>query len=225
MELQERIASHLAEHKFGCTARELSKAIGERLDLVQEHLLVMAAMSTVKSRLVGRDQVYVLVTGKVVVPTPRELLAQAQAVVDAAPAPVAEKPKAERAARVKPVSEAAPAVDRKPEPMPSPDVAEPVPVTPRKREHTGEIKAMLQQRRAKRAEFVASTCIDFKALVADGFDANSGTPKRPSMYDRVGGSITLDLFGKPITARFTSVEQLKKFVDDLIEAGRAPEKG
>lgn len=195
MELQERIASHLAEHKFGCTARELSKAIGERLDLVQEHLLVMAAMSTVKSRLVGRDQVYALVTGKVAVPTPRELLANAQAVVDAA------------------------------SPAPKPATTAPVAGPQRKRVHTPEITAKLEEGRAQRETFAAQTGIDMKAAAASGFDANSGKRPRPSLYRHVGGTITLDVFGKPITARFTSLEQLKKFVDDLIEAGRAPEKG
>lgn len=235
MELQERIVGHLAENKFGCTARELSKSIGERLDLVQEHLLVMAAMSTVKSRLVGRDQVYMLVSGKAAVPTPRELLAQAQAAVDAAP-PVS-KPAPKPALAVKPVK--GPTVVEptpRPAPVAGPTVVEPTPspapvppvavaVPQRKRVHTPEITAKLEEGRAQRETFATQTGIDMKAVVASGFDANSGKPPRPSLYRHVGGTITLDVFGKPVTARFTSLEQLKKFVDDLIEAGRAPEKG
>lgn len=202
MELQERIVGHLAENKFGCTARELSKSIGERLDLVQEHLLVMAAMSTVKSRLVGRDQVYMLVSGKAAVPTPRELLAQAQAAVDAAP-PVP-KPAPKPALAVKPVK--GPTVVEptpRPAPVAGPTVVEPTPSP------------------APVPPVAVAVLPEPLELVM----VSQHKRPRHSLYRHVGGTITLDVFGKPITARFSSLEQLKKFVDDLIEAGREPEKG
>lgn len=186
----------------------MSKAISERLDIVQENLLVMAAMGTVKHRQVGRDQVYMLVAGKAAVPTPRELLASAQAVVDAAPAPapVIEKPKAERTMRVKPVADAT-VVPPTPRPVPvaGPTIVEqprgPVPVA-------------------------GPTIVEPASRLGPVVRVLDAKPKRQSsLYAHVGGSITLNVFGKPVTARFTSVEQLKKFVDDLVEAGRAPEKG
>lgn len=43
----------------------------------------------------------------------------------------------------------------------------------------------------------------------------------PTIYDRIGGVLVLEIGDKPITARFSSVEQLQRFVNDLIEGERA----
>lgn len=188
MELQEKIAGHLAANKFGRSAREVSKAIGEKLDIVQENLLVMAAMGTVKHRQVGRDQVYMLP-----LPASREIAPGSWT----QPAPVM---------KVKPVADAT-VVEPTPRPVP---VAGPT---------------IVEQPRGP--VLVAGPAIVEPASrlgpVVRVLDAK---PRRQAnLYAHVGGSITLNVFGKPVTARFTSVEQLKKFVDDLVEAGRAPEKG
>lgn len=193
MELQERIAGHLAANKFGRSAREVSKAIGEKLDIVQENLLVMAAMGTVKHRQVGRDQVYMLADSKAPLPAPREIAPGSWT----QPAPVM---------KVQPVADAT-VVEPKPRPVP---VAGPT---------------LVEQPR-KPQPVAGPTIVEPASRLGPVVRVLDAKPRRQaSLYAHVGGSITLNVFGKPVTARFTSVEQLKKFVDDLVEAGRAPEKG
>lgn len=193
MKLQEKIAQHLACTRFGCTARELSKGISEKIGPVHEHLLAMAALGKVTSRLVGREQVFMLADCKAPIPTPRELLDSAQAAVDAAPVPSARPP-----VRVKTVDEATWVPD-----APRPALAGAPILVPRP----------------------AAPEVTAGPTIAEFIDAGRLPKPRTSLYAHVGGSITLNVFGKPVTARFTSVEQLRDFLDDLIEAGRAPEKG
>lgn len=53
-----------------------------------------------------------------------------------------------------------------------------------------------------------------------------GTPalNKPTMYSSIGGTLTLDISSGPVAVRFDSVVVLNRFLDDLIDAGRAPEK-
>lgn len=53
-------------------------------------------------------------------------------------------------------------------------------------------------------------------------------PPKPTMYDRIGGTIELEIGDSPIRARFQSVEQLHRFLKELIEneqAGQVPAEG
>lgn len=52
--------------------------------------------------------------------------------------------------------------------------------------------------------------------------------EKPTLYDRIGGTIELEIGDSPIRARFKSVEQLYRFLTDLIgneRAGQVPAEG
>lgn len=49
----------------------------------------------------------------------------------------------------------------------------------RRRQHSPELQAKIAAARLTRARFIAETGIDLRALVASGFDANSGRAVQP----------------------------------------------
>lgn len=50
----------------------------------------------------------------------------------------------------------------------------------RLRQHSPELQAKIAAARLTREQFIAETGIDLKALVANGFDANSGRAVQPT---------------------------------------------
>lgn len=199
--MEERILNALAGSP-GKSAKEVARELGEATPIIMEHLLGLAASGALKQRTVGREQVF-SVPRTASLPTPREITTGNW--VQRVPA--------------EPVGVAAPAVEPKAEP-PSATVQELI--------DAGHLPPLQQTGRVLlvREPF---TNIEFDHSYLDCVPKREWTlPPKPTLYDRIGGTIELEIGDSPIKARFQSVEQLHRFLTDLIEnerAGQVPAEG
>lgn len=224
--MEERILNALAGSP-GKSAKEVARELGESTPIIMEHLLGLAASGSLNQRTVGREQVF-SVPRKSSVPTPREIAPgnwfQPGPPHTTLPASVT-------------VWECCKCHHRRAD-MPgdpfgpceqcgtasglhgiySPDPALTGP----------SIKELIDAGQLPPAAWPES--VPMFAMVPDEAIAptRAWSLEKPTLYDRIGGTITLEIGDSPIKARFQSVEQLHRFLTELIEterAGQVPEKG
>lgn len=233
--MEERILTALAGTS-GMSAKELGKVLGEPTPIVTEQLRTMAGTGTLKQRQVGRDQVFSL--AKKAVPTPREIAPgnwfQPGPPHTTLPASVtvwecckchhrrADMPgdpfgpceKCGTASGLHGIYSPDPAltghtISELIEDGHLPPLQVPVPQFIQK---VGRVRRNTQP-----------VIIDFDQAAA--LPVRDWKLPNPTLYDRIGGTITLEIGDSPIKARFQSVEQLHRFLTDLIEteqAGQVP---
>lgn len=86
-----------------------------------------------------------------------------------------------------------------------------------------QVFALAKHAAAPRAA-VAEPALPEPVRGADAPKQGTATLAKPTLYSSIGGTLTLDISSGPVAVRFDSVVVLNRFLDDLIDAGRAPEK-